>query len=68
MILIGSNSVAIFSYLTIFQQLTAIDGYKQKTPHKQGFSTVELRRGRDSNPRRGYKPLTHLAGKLPRGN
>ena len=23
---------------------------------------MKVRRGRDSNPRRGYKPLTHLAG------
>ena len=38
---------------------------KVKNPRKyEGFSTVELRRGRDSNPRRGYKPLTHLAGEL----
>ena len=36
--------------------------YKGKTPHKWGFSTLELRRGRDSNPLRGYKPLTRLAG------
>ena len=35
---------------------------KQKTPLMQGFSSIKVRRGRDSNPRRGYKPLTHLAG------
>ena len=53
------NSAYFATFLTIW--LWGIPKSK-KLRYMQGFSTVELRRVMDSNPRRGYKPLTHLAG------
>ena len=47
-----------------FPLIRPILDYKQKTPLMQGFSSIKVRRGRDSNPPRGYKPLTHLAGDI----
>jgi len=59
---IWSISLYLSGYLTHNKAELAL---KQETLLMQGFSTVELRRGWDSNPRRGYKPLTPLAGGLP---
>ena len=39
---------------------TAIDGRRRLVP----ASILNWRRGRDSNPRSGYKPLTHFPGVL----